>query len=89
VKTVPPGAQLHVNGKSVGATPRSIPSHWAIWPFSPNIVLRVQKPGYATHTEIVTPRKRWRRLWNADHTAGSAFGWGQTYPYTFTLEKAN
>ena len=52
-------------------------------------MLRVQKPGYATHTEIVTPRKRWRRLWNADHTAGSAFGWGQTYPYTFTLEKAN
>jgi hypothetical protein len=87
ISSIPDGAKVYVNGEYKGETPRTVPSKcW--WNGGETVQVRLEKEGYRTFEKSIPWADLYHRWSQGDCTAGSEFGNGATFPYTFHLEKA-
>ncbi len=86
VTTIPVGAKLYANGNYVGLTPCNAPAKWNfLW--SNTVRLKMEKSGYEPMELNVSTEECRSRERKGDCEKGSEFGKGDTFPYTFNLEK--
>ena len=87
VVTVPEGATLQVNGKSIGLTPQSVPQAWEkVGSSGETLSIVLEKEGYETVKQTITYDDTVQRYWREEFSRGSEFGRGDTYIYTFQLK---
>jgi hypothetical protein len=86
IKTEPAGAQLYVNDKYVGLTPQEV-KETQPFPYTTgeNLRLKFTKDGYQTKEETILFSDMAARYWAGDFQAGSKYGSGQTWNYSYVL----
>jgi len=86
INTVPSGAKIYANESYIGTSPCNVPSKWnVLW--SDTVSLNIQKEGYVVENLNITTEEIRIMKKKKQYEEDSEFGKGNTYPFTFKLQK--
>lgn len=86
ISTIPSGAKIYANDSYIGTSPCNVPSKWnVLW--SDTVRLNIKKDGYADESLNITTEEIRIMKKNEEYEDDSEFGTGNTFPFTFKLQK--
>jgi len=86
ITTIPSEAKIYANDSYIGTSPCNVPAKWnVLW--SDTVTLKIKKDGYVDESQSITTEEIRIMKKNEKFEADSEFGKGNTFPFTFKLQK--
>lgn len=87
IKTIPDGVQIYRDDVYVCDSPCDLPLKFS-GTTGERYMLRLEKDGYKDRTFEMNRPMLFDKFWGGDYIAGSKFGAGNTFVFTYSLEKS-